>query len=205
MREMIKKVERVFAQKGYQKRLNSFYKVENGFYRLINFQKGTYGDYFFINVGVQPIGLPLLRANTLLLPNHPKESECVLRERLGKIVEGEKRAIWSRTNNWIGDDIIPYIIDAIPDIEAWLQKWGSFSTILECSYDEISKKFTVVPILWEKQYLLLKFYCSLQTGNTERTSYYFRKYHSTTIKDLNFDPIDNYLIALLTKNHISYT
>ena len=202
---MIEKVEEVFAQNGYQKHRNSFFKVKSGFYRLINFQKGTYGDYFFINVGVHPIGLPLLRANTLLLPRHPKEFECVFRERLGQIVKEEKRTIWSMAHSWIGDDIVPQIVDAITDIEIWFQKWGSFNTILECSFDEISQKFTVVPILWEKQYLLLKFYCYLQTDNVNEASYYFEKYHSTTIKGLNFDSIDNYLITLLTQKTIPYT
>lgn len=38
---------------GYRKRGNSFWKTENGFYKLINFQTGAYGDYFFINVALQ--------------------------------------------------------------------------------------------------------------------------------------------------------
>lgn len=35
MKEMIEKVKGVFAQNGYQNRRNSFFKVENEFYRLI--------------------------------------------------------------------------------------------------------------------------------------------------------------------------
>ena len=70
MKEMLEKVKVAFIQKGYRKRRNSFYKTEDGFYKLINFQKGAYGDYFYINVGLHPIGLPILQANALLIPDH---------------------------------------------------------------------------------------------------------------------------------------
>lgn len=37
MKEVIKKVNGAFKQCGYKKRGNSFWKNENGFYRLVNF------------------------------------------------------------------------------------------------------------------------------------------------------------------------
>lgn len=197
MKEMIEKVKGTLAQNGYQKRRNSFYKIEDGFYRLINFQKGAYGNYFYINVCLHPIGLPLLQANTLFMPDHPKEYECVLRERIDQIVKEEKHKIWSKAQNWIGDDMVPHIIDAIVDIEDWFQKWGSFNTILDCPFDEISKMFTVVPILWEKEYLLLKCYSAFQVGNIEVARKLFSKYSDTVVRDLSFEGVDSYLQSLL--------
>lgn len=196
---MLEKVKVAFIQKGYRKRRNSFYKTEDGFYKLINFQKGAYGDYFYINVGLHPIGLPILQANALLIPDHPKEYECVLRKRVEEIVEEKKCKIWAKAQNWVGGDMVPYIIDSIVDIEAWFQKWGSFSTILECSLDEVSKMFTVAPILWEKEYLLLKFYCAFQAGNIEKSKELFSKYSDVSVPTLSFEGIDNYLQSMLYK------
>lgn len=195
MKEMLEKVKGNFAQSGYRKRRNSFYKIEDGFYKLINFQKGAYGDYFFINVGLHPVGLPHLQANTLLVPAHPKEYECDLRERVGQIVEGNKREIWSWPQ--IGDDMVPHIIDVVADIEVWFQTWGSFHAILDSSFDEISKLFSVPPILWEKEYLLLQFYSALQAGNIEAARKFFSKYSDTNVQNLNFENLDSYLRSML--------
>ncbi len=202
MKEMLDGVKWAFVQKGYRKRRNSFYKIEDGFYKLIDFQKGACGGYFYINVGLHPIGLPVLRANALFIPDHPKEYECVLRERVGEIVGEAKREFWSRAQNWIGDNLVPHIIDVIEDIEAWFQKRGSFSTILDCSFEEISKMFPVAPILWEKEYLLLKFYCAFQVGHIEEAEIFFNKYSDTAVKDMNFDGIDSYLQSMLSSKNI---
>ena len=198
---MLEKVKGSFVQKGYRKRRSSFYKVEGGFYKLVHFQKGAYGDYFFIKVGLHPVGLPFLQANTLLIPDHPKEYECVLRERVGEIVEGKEHEIFSMP--WIGDDMFPHIIGALVDIEAWFQKWGSFQTILDSSFDEISKMFPVAPICWEKQYQLLRFYCAVQTGDMERAQKIFSQYSDVTVQTvntaqiMNFEDLDHYLRSML--------
>lgn len=197
MKEMLKKARGAFAQNGYRKRGNSFYKTEDGFYKLVSFQKGAYGDYFFINAGLHPVGLPLLQADTLQIPDHPKEYECALRERIGQIVTEEKREIWSKAQNWIGSDMVPHIIDAIGDIEAWFQKWGSFQGILDCSFDEISDMFSAVPLLWEKEYLLLKFYAALQVGDIALSRELFRSYSNTVVQNLNFERTDSYLQSML--------
>lgn len=198
MREMIEKVKGAFAQRGYRKRGNSFYKIEDGFYRLVSFQKGAFGNYFYINLGLHPVGLPILQANALLVPDRPKEYECALRVRIDKAVSEENRDIWSKAQNWIGDDMVPHIIDAISDIDAWFKKCGSFNAILNCPFDEMTKMLTAVPILWEKEYLMLKFYCAYKVGNFEEAQRLFSKYSGTAVKNLSFEGIDSYLRSMLT-------
>jgi hypothetical protein len=51
MKTLICEVKDTFSKYGYRKERNSFWKKGNGFYKLVNFQSGAYGDYFFINVG----------------------------------------------------------------------------------------------------------------------------------------------------------
>ena len=50
MKQLLNEMKSAFSERGYRKAGNSFWKVENGFYKLVNFQKGAYGDYFFVNV-----------------------------------------------------------------------------------------------------------------------------------------------------------
>ncbi|MEC1526249.1 DUF4304 domain-containing protein, partial [Neobacillus niacini] len=49
-------MNQVTKEYGYRKKGNSFWKIENGFYKLINIQKSNNGDYFFINLGIHPVG-----------------------------------------------------------------------------------------------------------------------------------------------------
>lgn len=78
---------------GYRKHGNSFWKTENGFYKLINFQTGAYGDYFFINVALHPEGMPVLSQYCESVKNR-KESQCVLRWRVEQITEGANAFGW---------------------------------------------------------------------------------------------------------------
>lgn len=81
MKELVAKLKNDFTPYGYQKSRNSFWKIENGFYRLIDFQKGAYGDYLFINVCLYPAGLPSLIAGKLEIKERPWEYECIIRQR----------------------------------------------------------------------------------------------------------------------------
>lgn len=51
MKELLNEVKGELARYGYKKSGRSFWKVENGFYKLIDFQKGAYGDYFLSTWG----------------------------------------------------------------------------------------------------------------------------------------------------------
>ncbi len=77
--KILSQIKEPMADLGYRKNGNSFRRVEKGFYQLIHFQKGGFGDYFFINVALHPMGLPLLQAGDLALPERPKEDEYMAR------------------------------------------------------------------------------------------------------------------------------
>ena len=85
MKELLAEVKGAFSVAGYRKKRNSFWKREGGFYRLVDFQHGAYGDYFFINVGLHPVGLPSLIAGELVIKEQPKEYECIFHQRVGEI------------------------------------------------------------------------------------------------------------------------
>lgn len=79
--KVLNEVKPQILKYGYKKSGNSFWKIENGFYKLINFQAGAYGNYFFINVAIHPCGLPILYTKRLEIVEKPKESQCALRQR----------------------------------------------------------------------------------------------------------------------------
>ena len=59
--------------------------------------------------------------------------------------------------------------------------------ILDSSFDEISKMFTCAPILWEKEYLLLKFYSAFQVGNIDVAQRLFSKYLGVAVQNMSFE------------------
>ena len=89
MKELLNELKGDIAGYGYKKSGNSFWKIENGFYKLIDFQGGAHGDYFFINVGLHPVGLPSLITGKLEIKERPREHECIIRQRIGEIVPVE--------------------------------------------------------------------------------------------------------------------
>ncbi|WP_298018213.1 DUF4304 domain-containing protein [uncultured Dysosmobacter sp.] len=128
--KILSEVRPMLAQYGYKKSGNSFWKSENGFYKLINFQKGTYGNYFFINVGLHPNGLSILCTKQLCLLERPKESQCVLRERAEQI--SIKAGSFKKEIGYMEEieTLKGLLFSVMPDMEAWLSKWGSYRTIL---------------------------------------------------------------------------
>lgn len=174
MKELVTKLKNDFTPYGYQKSRNSFWKIENGFFRLIDFQKGAYGDYLFINVCLHPAGLPSLIAGKLEIKERPREYECIIRQRIGEIVSDEpfKKALIP-----IHDaDTIPRIVTVIPAVEAWLSDQGSFDAIVNKDFPELSRMMPVAPILWQKAFYMLKCYCMLRLGNIPEARRFYCAY-----------------------------
>lgn len=197
--KILSEVRPILAQYGYKKSGNSFWKSENGFYKLINFQKGTYGNYFFINVGLHPHGLPMLCTKQLCLLERPKESQCVLRERVEQI--SIKAGSFKKEIGYMEEieTLKGLLFSVMPDMEAWLSNWGSYRTILSADFDEISKLFSAAPIIWKKEFWLLKSYCALMEKDKITAKRYFSIYQ-TENPNMDFSLVDNYMDHLITSN-----
>lgn len=199
MKSIIESLKVQLFEYGYQKRKNSFWKVENGFYKLIDFQKGAYGgDYFFINVALHPIGLPKLLIKDLRIPDMPTESECILRQRIEQVLDNSvaemfKSKLISQDNLNATKDII----GSISEIDKWLSEWGNYKKIENTKFEDLSSMLNVVPILKKKAYYFIKCYCSVQNGNTEVAKEEFDLYLNEKIDDLEFKEINKFLDNLL--------
>ncbi len=192
MKDLLREVKGDLAKYGYRKKGNSFWKIENGFYKLIHFQHGAYGDYFFINVGLHPVGLPRV-SGKLEIQEHPKEHECVIRRRVGDIVASE----WWKGLTPIHDPHTPCEVAAcIPAVESWLAHWGNFETLGGKDFSQVSGMMPIAPILWRKSYDLLQCYCMLQLQNIAEAKKFYLAYLSEN-QTMDFSALDHYMEALL--------
>ena len=194
MKELLGEVKGELSQYGYKKAQSSFWKIENGFYKLIHFQRGAYGDYFFINVGLHPVGLPSLIVQKLEIKERLREYECIIRQRIGEIPPCEmlqKSLVPIHDPNTVWE-----IIASIPAVESWLAHWGNFEALAGKDFPELSRMMPIAPILWQKAYDLLKCYCMIKQKNLPEAKKFFLAYLSEN-KEMDFSPVDHYLEALL--------
>lgn len=197
MKEVLNSANGVLKQLGYKKKRSSFWKIDNGFYKLINFQGGAYGGYFFVNVAVHPVGLPRLFTNQLSILDHPKEYECIIRQRIEQIVNTEQESKFSMV--FLEDEeTIQAIINSLPnDVEQWLKKWGSYEAFANVREDEISYMLSASPIFWRKAYLMVKFYCTLKMGDKKKAIDLLEEYMNENVEGFTFVQVDDYLKMLV--------
>lgn len=197
----LNEVKQQISKYGYKKNGNSFWKIENGFYKLIHFQAGAYGDYFFINVALHPDGFPMLYTKQLEITKRPKESQCILRQRVERI--SDKANTFPHKIGFIGDVENMQILLAtiMPDIELWMNKWGNWETILSSGFEEISNMFSAAPLVWKKEFFLLKSYCALAVGKCTEANKNFSAYIKEN-PDMDFSLVDNYMLELIN-SHLS--
>lgn len=186
----------LLAPYGYRKSGNSFWKIENGFYKLLHFQGGAYGDYFFLNAALHPVGLPLLYTGQLCIPERPKESQCALRQRLEQITDRAAPLRGASVGFPQGAEA-QVLTAALPDVERWLDAYASPDTILSASLQTLSHLFSAVPIVWEKEFYLLKTYCAHMIGDRDRAAEYFRLYRREN-PEMDFAAVDQCLYDLIT-------
>ena len=194
MKTLICEEKDTFTQYGYRKERNSFWKKENGFYKLVNFQSGAYGDYFFINVGLHPIGLPSLIAGKLEIKERPIEYECIFRQRMEQV---SPLAIFKKPLVSVSDPrVVPAITSGLSDVEAWFARWGSFETIAACEFSDVEGMLSCVPLLWNKAYKMLKCCCLLKLGRTAEAEAFYAEYLAEN-REMDFSAVDQYLKELL--------
>lgn len=194
MEGLLNEVKGRITQYGYKKARSSFWKIEDGFYKLIHFQHGAYGDYFFINVGLHPVGLPSLIPGKLEILERPREHECIIRRRIEEIVPVE---IFKKALAPIHDpNTVQEIAASLPAVERWLASWGSFEMIANQDFSELSRMMPIAPILWRKAYDLLECYCMIKQGDLPKAREFYQAYLSEN-REMDFSPVDCYMESLL--------
>jgi hypothetical protein len=201
MKLLLEKVHYALKQRHYTKSGASFSKIENGFYKLIHFQKGAFGGYFFINVGLHPVGLPQLIVDALSIPEKPKEHECFIRERVDQIIKGAFTNVSERTFVYASNPaVIETVIEILPEIENWLTKWSSFEVLAKTPDQDLEKLMPAVPILKKKAIAMMRYFCAIKLNNNENIQKWLKEYLSIRVPGLIFPEVDAYLKSLDKKN-----
>ncbi|WP_063255397.1 DUF4304 domain-containing protein [Neobacillus niacini] len=197
-------MNQVTKEYGYRKKGNSFWKIENGFYKLINIQKSNNGDYFFINLGIHPVGLPQLITGQLNILEKPPESGCIFRKRIEQVAPSLTNSFKEMMSKGLTTKITDEILTSIPYVEEWMKESGTNKFVVENEGDTLTNLINVVPILGGKAYLMIKFFCNLNLENKERAYKYFQDYLSLDVvvdnKILDFTLVDSYLKSLMKED-----
>lgn len=199
MKELLRKISPELKTFGYKKKGSNFWKIENGFYRIINFQKGLHGgQYYFINVGIHPNGMPQLISNQLLILEQPKENECIIRQRVEQIIESKEMNAFKEGLVSLDDErTTENFIKIIPEIEKWSLQYGTYEDLI--GEKEIYDLLNASPILKKKAFVFLQLFCEIKLNNKEGANEAFDKYKKENVNGLNFDELDNYLVSLIEK------
>lgn len=199
MNEILLDVRGTLKSLGYAKRRKAaFEKTGDGFVRLIDFQEGCYGGgYFFINLCVHPIGLPQLLSGRLVVREHPKEYECILRQRLEQVVDSGRGPLGIFRSDDVG--ITQWLRDALQNKAIpWLDGWCSWRRLSNAATAEVSPMLTVVPRLRPKALHMLRCFSLLRLGDVDGAAESLREFRSLQFVGFDFSDVDRYLEDLLS-------
>jgi hypothetical protein len=199
MRELLEKASPMMKFAGYRKERTRFWKVESGVYKLIDFQAGAHGRYFFVNICIHPVGLPELQTGELSIPDRPKEYECILRQRIDQIVLNEATEQF-RKGLVSADDAgaVEKVLACLPThVEPWLAHWGSLARLAHARQADLEGMLTVVPVLKTKACAMLKLFCSIKAGEVEEEGRLLGQYLAASSAGSDFGNVDKYLCSLL--------
>jgi hypothetical protein len=80
MREILKRIGRSLRAVGFRGSGQNYRKTDGEFIFVVNFQRISVGDHFYVNLGAQPTFIPAEGDSDL---DRLKEVECVFRKRAG--------------------------------------------------------------------------------------------------------------------------
>ncbi|MGE6348865.1 DUF4304 domain-containing protein [Bacillus mycoides] len=155
---------------GFKKKRHTFSKADNGFYKIIHIQKSQFGDDFYINIGVHPIGLPQLITDQLQVNENISIFDCILRTRIEPIHMKQNQLLHNVSHETIE---IPNYLSTIFD---WFQTWASYKNLIKTTIHSITPVLAVVPILQEKTFLLLTCFSFYKLKQYEQANRYLQQY-----------------------------
>ncbi|PGA90948.1 hypothetical protein COL93_27695 [Bacillus toyonensis] len=123
MQDFITNLHATLKPLGFKKKRHSFFKADNGFYKLINIQKSQFWGDFYINIGVHPIGLPQLITDHLQIKENISIFDCILQTRIESIPIKQNQLLHNVSHETI------HIPDRLSTIFDWFQTWASYKNL----------------------------------------------------------------------------
>ena len=200
MKEVLQTIKNVLSPEGFSKKKNSFFKIDRGFYLLIDIQSSAHrGNYFFVNICVHPVGLPLLQMNVLEIPKNPHEYECILRQRIEQIIPkgkftGEKIGFFGFDDK---DAILELTKVLKEDVLLWFETWTNWRTIISADESDILSMLTVVPKIKQKAYHMLTTFGFKQVGKNSEALNALKNFLEADSGGYNFSLVDRYIESVV--------
>ncbi|EJR49043.1 hypothetical protein IIM_03822 [Bacillus cereus VD107] len=183
---------------GFKKKRHTFLQVENEFYNLINIQKSQFGDDFYINIGVHPIGLPQLITDRLQIKETISIFDCMLQTRVEPIYTKKNYLLHNVSHETTH---MPYYLSIIQDR---FQTWTSYKNLVNTNRHSITPILSVVPILQEKAFLLLTCFAFYNLKQYEQANHYLQQYLHCSVhlnneekEPIFFHKVDMYMKKLV--------
>jgi len=200
MKELLEKATAVMIPLGYRKKGSSFWRSYEGVYTLVHFQKGAHGGgYYFVNIGIHPVGLPALLSGQLNVPEMPKDYECILRQRIEQIVlspatQRFREGLVAVDDMTAGAEILECIQT---DAKEWIDGWASLNRLAHVMESEVLDMLTVVPLLKKKAFWMLKSYCSTKIGEIDQARHFLKKFTTTQVEGYDFEQVEKHLTSII--------
>jgi len=200
MKALLEKAAAKLKPLGFQKKESSFWRIDNEVYKMIDFQKGSHGGkYYFINLCVHPLGLPLLTMERLVIPTRPKEYDCLVRQRIEQVssdamLQPFRSGFVSTSADLQSNDEI--LTTTSRDGVNWLDRWGTHEALAKADEEELTEKLTVAPVLWLKAYAMVKCFCLLRIGERDSAREFFNQFLSEKPTGLDLSEVENHILSL---------
>lgn len=184
---------------GFQQVKDTFRREHDGFWQIIDFQKGAHGgNYFFVNLAVHPVGMPLLRSDRLVIPEAPEEYECAIRQRVEQACP-EPPFLRFREGLVSYNDLAlaePLAHALSTSAVGWLNSWSNFER-LASSPQELPRLLTVVPVLKLKAAAMIRAFACSKLGLRDLARQAMNEYLSAPSAGHSFDKVDEHLDSML--------
>jgi len=147
-----------------------FAKLKTDFISSLTYKKSKFGDDFYINIGVHPIGLPQLITDQLQIKENISIFDCILQTRIDPIHMKPNQLLHNVSHETID---IPDYLSTIFD---WFQVWASYENLTKTNIQAITPVLAVVPILQEKAFWLLTCFSFCNLKQYEQANRYLQQY-----------------------------
>lgn len=175
---------------GFTGKRGQFSRARDGLWQVVEFQQSrTSLSRFYINLGVSPVGIPRLIKDRLVVPDPPREYDCIYRKRAEQVcpvvpftgAESGARyddlAFASLLGPALAGSAVPFL-DALG--------WSALGEIPQ-------KELNVVPIHQAKAKAVLELFIGLGTSDGRRATLGYESFLSQIAGTTDLAPVAQYL------------
>lgn len=175
---------------GFRKQGVNFTRMNHGYIQAIAFQRCSFAEGYYINIGIHPIGIPSLKLgrDILLINSSPKATECTISQRAEQVCDApnvcrakDGSLVFGVFPEYLTEESYShfdvFLSSAIPE---WQNYWSNDRRIINADYNILGCMFPLIPNLWHECVAILKCFCSIRLGNLSDARSYLHDFDEMT-------------------------